>query len=131
MDNMDNRQNPATVPGAETVRVDVVERQYRPRTPQHAKAEKPGNIWITVLKIFAWCMFVGIIVMGIFSGVQYANTTAGLTDLGRVLSIVISAVISLIIAFLTISGLMVFLDLARDISDIRIQMDEADIHIVE
>ena len=59
------------------------------------------------MRVFAWLIFLVIIIGGIVSAVNFAEQKAGIAAI-----VVIG---SFIMAFLSVAGIMIFLDLARNV----------------
>ena len=76
---------------------------------EYVEVKPSGSIWIAGMQIFAWIAFCGIIIGGTILAFQVGNFGIG----------VLIFVGSVIVAFLTVALLMIFLDLAKDISDIK------------
>ena len=83
-------------------------------TSVKVKDNPSGSIWISGMKFVAWIMFFGMIIAGIILAV--ATESGGLGFL-----IFVAAVI---IAFLSVAMLMIFLDLAKNISKMARDVSE-------
>ena len=84
-----------------------VEKQYVEET------ENIGSLWISGMKILAWISFFSFIIGGIvLAAVLLLEETGG----GFVFLVIL---ISMIGAFLSVAGIMIFLNMASDISEIK------------
>lgn len=72
------------------------------------KTSHAGNFWISGMKTIAWFAFFGIIIGGITLATLVGQDNGSITFL--------IVVVSIIVAFLSVSMLMVFLNLAQDVS---------------
>jgi len=75
------------------------------------KINKHGNRWIFIMKIIAWFGFFGTILLGIRIANQYFSKVTGMYE--NIL------IFTIIFAFTSIATLMIFLNMAKDISIIR------------
>ena len=82
------------------------------RRPGSGVQGMPGSFWITGLRVFAWLLFAGTVITGLIIGIGMINRGAAGIGLLVILG-------SLIAAFLSVAGIMVFLDMALDISEIK------------
>jgi len=88
----------------------AVKRDYYSERQADTHDEGSGSFWISGMKVFAWIAFVGIIIAGIVFAVQVGKYSGGMG-----LLIFIGSVI---VAFLSVAMLMIFLNLAQDVSRI-------------
>jgi len=79
--------------------------------PDTIDPPKP-SIWNTVMRIFAWSILVVVLIYGLVLCVQYI--LAG--DLYYGLLIAVGAIV---VAFLSASGVMIFIDMAQNVADIE------------
>lgn len=70
-----------------------------------------GSIWISIMKTVTWISFFAIIIAGIVLAVIIGQESAGIGFL--------IFLISVVAAFLSVAGMMIFLDMARDLSEIK------------
>lgn len=71
-----------------------------------------SSAWIKGLKTIAWIMFFTIIILGFTIGINLGSETNG--GVGFIICF-----ISIVCAFISVAGIMVFLDMAEDIKTIR------------
>ena len=86
-------------------------RDYFSDRQSEAEVDGGESFWITGMKVIAWIAFAGIIITGIVLAVivgGYSGGTGFLIFIG-----------SVILAFLSIAMLMIFLNLAQDVSKIK------------
>jgi hypothetical protein len=83
------------------------------RVPGPPDIGMPGSIWSTVLKVFAWVTFAGLIIAGFVIGIP-------LLDIGSIGLGILAIFGGFITAFLSVAWTMVFLDAALDISEIKL-----------
>ena len=81
------------------------------RIKSESEHSHAGSFWITGMKVFAWIAFFGISIAGLFFATQVGNQNTGMG--------VLIFLASLIVAFLSIAILMIFLNMARDLSEIK------------
>jgi hypothetical protein len=86
----------------------VAFKQAKPIQRDNVNAVQGGNVWISGMKIIAWIAFIGIILCGVLLGVSLGQGSAAI---GFVVFIA-----SVIVAFLSVAMLMIFLNLAQDVS---------------
>ncbi len=79
--------------------------------PDTVDPPKP-SIWNTVMRIFAWSVFVIVILYGIALGIQYFIT-------GMIYYGLLAIVGGIVVAFLSASGVMIFIDMAQNVADIE------------
>ena len=70
-----------------------------------------GSFWISGMRFLSWIFFVAILIVGIAFAVQVGDYSA---RMGFLIFIV-----SVITAFLSVAIIMIFLDMARDLSEIK------------
>lgn len=75
-----------------------------------------STVWITGLKVIAWIVFIAIIIGGIALGMAISSTYTSGEEAAVFL---ICFFVSLVIGFATVAGVMVFLNLAQDVHDIK------------
>ena len=75
------------------------------------------DFWIQGLKIIAWIVFVIIILLSIFLG--FASNSFGL--------FFVYVISGFVIAFLSVATIMIFLNVAEDIADIKYKLYENEI----
>jgi len=68
-----------------------------------------SSFWILIMRIAAWVMFAAIIISGIVVGIAY-------DDAGTALLIIFGSIVG---AFVSVAFIMIFLDMAEDIKQIR------------
>ena len=73
--------------------------------PISQNMQESGSFWISGMKFFAWFCFLSIIIAGAVISVQPENFVILLA--------------SVAVAFVSIAGIMIFLDMARDVSEIK------------
>ena len=75
------------------------------------EAESSTSGWISGLRFFAWFSLIAIIIIGLILGVPFFGYETGIG-----FAIILS---SIIIGFLSVAGIMVFIDMAEDVKYIR------------
>lgn len=112
-------------------------REFKREAAQKAAAARPGemrdyfaetaekeaapaaSLWITALKAVAWVAFFSVIIVGIVVAAGFARA-----DSGFLAFIVI--VVSFAMAVLSVAGVMVYLNMAADVSAIRSLLERKD-----
>ena len=86
-------------------------RDYSSDKQSESEHNNGGSFWISSMKVFLRIYFFGIIIVGIVCMVNVAEYSAGM---GFLIFLAL-----LILAFLNVAVLMVFLNMARDLSEIK------------
>jgi len=91
-------------------------RDYFSERQSAEETEGDGSFWISGMKVFAWIAFTGIIISGIVIANQVGENSGGMGFL--------TFVGSVILAFLSVAMLMIFLNLAQDVSMMKKEISE-------
>lgn len=92
-------------------------RDYTSEGKEMFKKMQSGSFWITGMRIFAW-IFAGLIVLSGF--ISFVAMTVSYYGNGLVGFLTFLS--SVVVAFLCVAGMMIFLDLARDVSEIKAEL---------
>jgi len=87
-------------------------KDYAAEGKEMFKKMQNGSFWISGMKIIAWVFFALIIIGGLVGFI--GSAIAGGGGLGLLMFIG-----SIIFAFLAVASIMIFLDMARDVSEIK------------
>ena len=77
------------------------------------------SFWISGSKIVAWVLFFAIIIAGFVLGITVGQYSDNAFITGFIISL-----LSIVVAFLSVAGLMIYLNMASDISKIRQLLEE-------
>lgn len=82
--------------------------------------ESSSSGWISGLKVFSWILFFSIIIAGLFSAMPYFSYSSR-KEYGFLI-----IVVSFFVAFLSVAGTMVFLEIVSDLKAIRKALENTD-----
>ena len=84
-------------------------REYLTEKPASDSGEKKESIWIAGMRIVAWISFIVTIIGGLIAGI--GTGSGGMA--------VLAVFIASISGFIVLAGIMIFLNIATDISEIK------------
>ena len=89
----------------------------QPQAQHYAPVRRgSGQGWITLLRVFAWILFAAICLWGLIAGgAMMGNASYYRPELGFLGLLLMAA--SVLVAFVSVAGIMIFLDLAKNVAN--------------